>query len=275
MRYVGHYTLLVWAILIAAALAEGAIRTVRGRGEDYDWRAFAVSLLDMFLRIAILVVVPFTILSPVTHFVARHALPPVPMRSGGAFAALFLGHEFVYYAYHLGAHRIRWFWANHVVHHAPAQLNLAVGLRNGTVGNLIGYGIFYLPLIGAGFSFVAIDAMLTACLAYQFFLHSPCLPKLGPLEGWLNTPSAHRVHHAKNPEYVDANFGGVLLVFDRLFGTYRAERDDIPCRYGVAGLADSHNPFRVELGPWRELAKDIAAQRSPRGLARALLGPPR
>ena len=90
----------------------------------------------------------------------------------------------------------------------------------------------------------------------------------------LNTPSAHRVHHAANPEYLDANYGGVLVVFDRLFGTYVAERDDLPCRYGLVHPMTSYNPLRVEFTQWIELARDLRGVRSVRAALGTLFMPP-
>lgn len=115
---------------------------------------------------------------------------------------------------------------------------------------------------------------VTLNLLYQFWLHATWIPKLGALEGWLNTPSAHRVHHAANVEYLDANYGGVLLVFDRLFGTYIPERDDLPCRYGWVHPIVSANPLKVEFAQWGYLLRDLTRVRSLRALAGTLAGPP-
>ena len=112
--------------------------------------------------------------------------------------------------------------------------------------------------------------MLSLNLLYQFWIHATWIPKLGWLEYVLNTPSAHRVHHAANLEYLDANYGGVLIVFDRLFGTYRAERDDVPCRYGLVVPMVGYNLLRIELHQWRALARDLLSARS----LRAGAGPP-
>ena len=120
--------------------------------------------------------------------------------------------------------------------------------------------------------------MLTALLLnllYQFWLHTDWIPRLGWLEHVLNTPSNHRVHHARNPEYLDANFGGVLIVFDRLFGTYIAERDDVPCEYGtVTPEVSSRNPFVINFAPWIGLFKDLRGARSAHEVWMYTFGPP-
>ncbi len=100
-------------------------------------------------------------------------------------------------------------------------------------------------------------AVLSLNLLYQFWLHNTWMPKLGWLEYVFNTPSAHRVHHASNTAYLDANYGGVLIVFDRLFGTYIEEREDEPCRYGLTTPTTSRNPLVVEFEHWTRMAQDV------------------
>jgi sterol desaturase/sphingolipid hydroxylase (fatty acid hydroxylase superfamily) len=101
------------------------------------------------------------------------------------------------------------------------------------------------------------------------------MPKLGPFEWVLNTPSHHRVHHGSNPEYLDCNYGGVLIVFDRLFGTFVEERDDIVIRYGLTKPVTTYNPIRIALQEWHAMARDLWAARSWRQRVMAVFGPPR
>lgn len=111
-------------------------------------------------------------------------------------------------------------------------------------------------------------------LLYQFWIHATWLPRLGWLEGILNTPSAHRVHHACNPQYIDANYGGVLLIFDRLFGTYVPERDDVKLRYGLVKPILSNNPLKVWFTGWLDLLRDLASARSLREAMGYVVMPP-
>ncbi len=120
----------------------------------------------------------------------------------------------------------------------------------------------------------AVLAILSFNLMYQFWLHNTWMPKLGWLETVFNTPSAHRVHHASNLDYLDANYGGVLVVFDRLFGTYVAERADEPCRFGLVTPTRSRNPFVVELEHWASLARDVSTARDVWTAIRFVLLPP-
>ncbi|HMC15116.1 MAG TPA: sterol desaturase family protein, partial [Albitalea sp.] len=226
------------------------------------------------LRIAVTIFLPLTIAAPLVAWVAKHRLTTLQPDSWGNLLLLFIVLEFCYYWFHRAAHRVRWFWSNHAVHHTPNELNLAAAFRIGAFGKLSGNVLFFLPLVWLGFDLRLVLAALTLNLLYQFWIHATWIPKLGWLEYVLNTPSAHRVHHAANVEYLDANYGGVLIVFDRLFGTYIAERDDLPCRYGLVHAMTSYNPFYVELAQWIALARDLVKARSLRAFVGHLLMPP-
>lgn len=257
--------------VLTLSVLEGVVLSLRGR---YDWRAFGVSMFDYFLRIFVTVFLPFTIAAPLVNWVHAHRLATLQADSVATVLLLFFTLEFFYYWLHRAGHRVRWFWCNHAVHHTPNELCLAASLRIGAFGRLTGNVVFLLPLVWLGFELRLVITALTLNLLYQFWIHATWIPKLGFLEGWLNTPSAHRVHHAANLEYLDANYGGVLVVFDRLFGTYIPERDDVPCRYGLVHPERSYNPLKVEFGQWWRLGKDLAAARSAKAFFGALLMPP-
>jgi sterol desaturase/sphingolipid hydroxylase (fatty acid hydroxylase superfamily) len=248
--------------------------TVLARRESYDWRAYGISLLDFAGRIAVTIFLPHTIAAPLVDWVTQHRLGTIAVDSFGAFILLFVMLEFCYYWLHRVAHRVRWFWCNHAVHHTSNQLNLGASLRIGMFGKATGNVVFLLPMVWIGFDLRLVLAALSINLLYQFWLHATWFPKLGWLERVLNTPSAHRVHHAANLPYLDANYGGVLIVFDRLFGTYTAERDDLPCRYGLVKPMTSHNPLRVEFGQWLALGADLLRARSLRAVLGYLVMPP-
>ncbi|MBI5722308.1 MAG: sterol desaturase family protein [Burkholderiales bacterium] len=265
-------------VVLASAVVEAGVlswvsRRSRG-GSGYDWAGFGVSFFDYVLRIAVTVAVPFTIAAPLVGWVQAHRLTTIVVDGWLPALALFIGLEFCYYWLHRAAHRVRWFWCNHAVHHSANQLNLMASLRIGAFGRLSGNVVFLLPLVWVGFDLRLVITAVTLNLLYQFWLHATWIPKLGVLEGWLNTPSAHRVHHAANVEYLDANYGGVLMVFDRLFGTYIPERDELPCRYGWVHPMTSANPLKVEFAQWAYLLHDLLRARSLRALAGTLAGPP-
>ena len=168
--------------------------------------------------------------APWLGWVWEHRLFTQSLDNVWSVLLLFVGLEFFYYWYHRTSHTSRWFWAAHSVHHSPNQLNLAAAYRLGWFGKFTGTSLFFTPLVVLGFTPTVVLSALFLNLLYQFWLHADWIPRLGWLEYVLNTPSSHRVHHARNPEYLDANYGGVLIVFDRLFGSYVAERADVPLR---------------------------------------------
>ena len=265
---------LLFVALPTVVLASLAEAIVLARVRSYDWRASAVSLFDLVVRVAMQILLPLSIATPLIVYAFRHRIGAVALDGWAALVALFLGQEFCYYWFHRAAHRVRWFWCNHAVHHSANELNLSAAYRIGVLGRASGSSLFYAPLIWVGFEPRVVFEMLSLNLLYQFWIHATWIPRLGWLELVLNTPSAHRVHHAANLEYLDANYGGVLIVFDRLFGTYRAERDDVPCRYGLVVPMTGYNPLRIELYQWIALARDLLAARSLRAAVGHLAMPP-
>ena len=247
---------------------------VLSRRNHYDWRAFGVSMLDLVVRIALNILLPLSIATPIMRWAFQHRIMTIPIEGWMAVALLFIGQEFFYYWYHRASHRIRWFWCNHAVHHSPNELNLSAAVRIGVLSKLIGSAVFFAPLVWLGFGPRIVFATLSLNLLYQFWIHATWIPKLGWLEGIFNTPSAHRVHHAANLEYLDANYGGVLVIFDRMFGTYVQERKDLPCRYGLVQPLTSYNPLRVEFAQWSALWRDLSSSRSLRHTLGYLCMPP-
>lgn len=265
--------LIILPLVIGAALIEGLVLSKK-RAERYDWKSSACSLADLGGR-RLLALIPYTFAAPWLDWVWEHRLFTQSLDEVGAVLLLFVGLEFLYYWYHRTSHTVRWFWASHSVHHSPNQLNLAAAYRLGWFGKFTGTSLFFTPLVLLGFTPVTVLTALFLNLLYQFWLHADWVPKLGWLEYVLNTPSSHRVHHARNPAYLDANFGGVLIVFDRLFGTYVSERKDLPCDFGlVSPVVSSRNPLAINVGPWIGLAKDLASARSLREAWMYLFGPP-
>jgi sterol desaturase/sphingolipid hydroxylase (fatty acid hydroxylase superfamily) len=154
--------------------------------------------------------------------------------------------DFFYYWFHRFSHEISVLWAAHAVHHQSEDYNLSTALRQTSTGFLFGW-IFYLPLFVIGFPLEVIITVSAANLIYQFWVHTQHVRRLGPLESVLMTPSHHRVHHAQNERYIDRNYGGMLILWDRLFGTYEPESDDEPVVFGVRKPLESWNPFWANL----------------------------
>ncbi|NYS10445.1 sterol desaturase family protein [Ralstonia pickettii] len=262
-------------LVLVSSLAEAIVLSLRNGWGSYDWKAAALSVVDFLVReYPLRWLLPLAFWTQGLEWVYQHRLWTLPMDHWTGWAACFLGQEFCYYWYHRAAHRVRWFWCTHAIHHSPNDLNLSAAYRFGWTGRLTGTLAFFAlaPLLGMPPRIVLM--LLSLNLLYQFWIHATWIPRLGPLEWVLNTPSAHRVHHASNLEYLDGNYGGVLIVFDRLFGTYIPERKDVPCRYGLVRPMRTYNLLVIEFAHWRALWHDVKTARSASEVLGYLFRPP-
>ncbi|MEM1052255.1 MAG: sterol desaturase family protein [Pseudomonadota bacterium] len=182
-----------------------------------------------------------------------------------------LAADFVYYWEHRIAHEVRLFWTQHAVHHSSRYMNTSVAIRFGPFEGAIS-AILHFPLILIGFPAEIVFFGIFVVLAYQVWIHTELIGKLGWLEGILNTPSNHRVHHACDDKYIDKNYGGILIIWDRIFGTYQAE-EETP-RYGLKRDFDSVNPLMVWFSEWPQLLSDLAEATSAKEAFFFLFGPP-
>ena len=258
--------------LLVAALEGGYLQLVKR--QRYAWRAFFASSGDALARLLINRVVGFGAAAALFVFVAQHRLFEITLRHWWAAPALLLAQDFCYYWLHRADHRVRWLWATHAVHHSSNAYNFSAAYRLGWTSGLSGGAIFFAPLVWIGFPVSAVLGAVATNLLYQFWLHTELVPRLGPLEWIFNTPRHHRLHHASNPEYIDRNFGGVLVVFDRLFGTFAGDVAGVRCRFGLAKPLVSNNPLRIALHEWLNLLRDLRGVRRMRAAAKVLLGPP-
>lgn len=181
----------------------------------------------------------------------------------------FLVAEFGFYWYHRLSHEIPLLWTMHHTHHSGMHMNLTTAVRLNWLGTFVS-PLIYVPFVLLGFSAELLILSLTVGLFFQYFLHTEAIGKLGFFEGkFLNTPSAHRVHHGSNEKYIDKNYGGMLIIFDRLFGTYQPETEKV--KYGVTTGFYSNNPVKLNFMPlyqyvkgnWKrekQLAKDQKTQ---------------
>ena len=275
MHHYFKFPFMVPSILVAASLVEAVILSWRSRGSDkpFNWYEMGISFADMVGR-RIVDALPLSVAGPVFSLAWQHRIHTVAANGALALLLVFIGQEFCYYWYHRTAHRVRFFWATHAVHHSPNQLALSTAYRLGWTGKLTGSSLFFAPLVWLGVQPQLAMSMLTINLLYQFWIHTTWIPKLGWLEYIFNTPSAHRVHHASNAHYLDANFGGVLIVFDRLFGTYVSEQKDLPCRYGLVTPSRSRNPLVIEFEHWIGLAHDVMSAKTLSDAFGYVLRPP-
>jgi sterol desaturase/sphingolipid hydroxylase (fatty acid hydroxylase superfamily) len=265
--------LLALPLFVVIAACEG-LYLQRIAGRDYDWRAFLASLGDAMGRVLINRIVGFGIAGAAFAALASHRVATLDMAAWWAWPALLLGQDFLYYWMHRADHRVHWLWATHAVHHSSNAMNFSAAYRLGWTTGISGGALFFAPLVFVGFPPAAVLAAVAINLLYQFWLHTELVPQLGPLERVLNTPAHHRVHHASNPEYIDCNFGGILIVFDRLFGTFAEERAGVPCRYGLARPVNTYNPLRIAMHGWVGLARTVRAARGLRARWAVLWSPP-
>lgn len=176
--------------------------------------------------------------------------------------------DFLYYWDHRAGHRVRLYWAvSHSVHHSSPHYDQTTGLRVSFVDGFIA-PLFYLPLALIGFAPLMIVALFVVAIAYQQWLHTEAIGKLRWLDPWLNTPSNHRVHHGSQPGYLDKNYGGVLMIWDRLFGTYAAETE--PVHYGLTRPIQSWSPWTVHTAEISRLIHDVRGTARPADALRRL-----
>jgi sterol desaturase/sphingolipid hydroxylase (fatty acid hydroxylase superfamily) len=189
------------------------------------------------------------------------------------FLLLMVAQDFCYYWFHRGSHRIRWMWAAHVVHHSSENMNFSTAFRQSLMYPLAGMWVFWLPLVVIGFDPNWVIFVVLLNLGLQFFVHTQAVKSLGPLEWIINTPSHHRVHHGRNPQYIDKNYAGILIIWDRLFGTYEKEVETV--EYGITKPVNSFNPIKVTFSEWRDMfAEAFSANLSLTRRLKILFAPP-
>jgi sterol desaturase/sphingolipid hydroxylase (fatty acid hydroxylase superfamily) len=208
-------------------------------------------------------------------YAVRLTTIPVSFDHWVSLIVLFLLVDLGFYVEHRCSHRCALLWASHSVHHSGEKMQATTAFRLSWTPILSGVFLFYLPIVWIGYDPRWVYGMVSASLTYQFFIHTELVPRIGWLEWVINTPSAHRVHHASNPEYIDKNYGGVLLIWDRLFSSYQPELPEIQIRYGLSHPRSSpNNPFVIAYeGLWQTIKETFSAGSVRAGLAR-MFGPP-
>jgi sterol desaturase/sphingolipid hydroxylase (fatty acid hydroxylase superfamily) len=234
-----HYRGLILLILFLLIVAE-MIWSWRNDKKVYN-------IKETFTNLAILAGFQFSKLLfagyqlAILGFTADYSIIHLPENIWVFLVCFFLA-DFIYYWFHRVSHSWEPLWAFHLIHHSSLQMNLSTAYRLNWFGAIIS-PIFFIPLALLGFPPDFIVASYALNLLYQFFLHTEAVGKLGPLEGIIDTPSAHRVHHGSNDLYIDKNFGGVLLIWDKLFKTYQPETEKV--KYGITTGFISYNPFKL------------------------------
>ncbi len=271
MEFPDILTLATPAFIVLIVLEMIAWRTT-GRGR-YESRDSATSLImGLGSQIAPLFGGAAIVLA-VFALVYEHRLMTIP-NAWWSVLLCFVLDDLRYYWWHRISHERRFFWASHVIHHSSQHYNLTTALRQTWTGGITGAVLFKTPLVFVGFDPAMIVFVGAINLLYQFWIHTEMVGRLGPLEWILNTPSHHRVHHATNPQYLDANYAGTLIIWDRLFGTFVAEEAGEKPRYGIIKNLGGFNPLVVAFHEWIGIARDLFSARSIKDAAGYVFGPP-
>ncbi|GAB6260606.1 sterol desaturase family protein [Photobacterium sp. R1] len=241
--------------------------------KDYHWKEVACNLTLAGLHqtadvIATLLLMPFFLWLYQYRIFEIHLSP-------ATVALAFLLQDFCYYWFHRASHHINWLWASHIVHHSSQHMNFTTAFRQSLTYPLSGMWIFWLPLILIGYPPETVVLVVAINLAFQFFVHTRVIHRLGWLELIFNTPSHHRVHHARNPEYIDKNFAGVLIIWDKMFGTFVPENEHTLIRYGIQEDFAGWHPVTATFHHWKHIfSRAFAPEQSVRSRLYRLFGPP-
>ncbi len=259
----------VLAILLEILLAKARLAEATYEG----WDTF--SSLGMGLGRGLFALITAGAVFAATVWVWNHRAFTVPFDAWWGWVAIFFLEDLTYYWFHRLSHERRFWWAAHVNHHSSQHYNLSTALRQTWTGGLSGTWILWLPLAWLGFSPAQIAIQQGISLVYQFWIHTEAIKKLPAwFEAVFNTPSHHRVHHARNPRYLDSNYAGILIIWDKMFGTFTPELDEERPRYGIVKNLSGFNLLRVAFHEWMAIGKDLAGSRSLREVGGYLFGPP-
>ncbi len=255
----------IFALLIAIE----AFSIIRA-GREYDRKDAFTNIFTGFVSVAFGAL--FAIATSQAYVWASSETPiQMPMNTWWAWTLLLFADDFAYYWFHRVSHESRFFWNFHVVHHSSNQYNLSVAVRQSWFGG-IAHWIFYVPLAFLGFPFWAFVFMHGLNLIYQFWIHTKTITNMGVLEYVLNTPAHHRVHHGVNEQYIDKNYAGIFIIWDRLFGTFEEEREEV--RYGIIKPIESYNPLWINTHAWFEMFEAMKERKTFYGKLRCLFSSP-
>ena len=187
------------------------------------------------------------------------------------WAITFVLIDFVFYIYHRLSHRVRFLWAIHMSHHSSEEMNFAVSFRQAWFGPISKIPFFMtLPLLGLDPTIIAVVGVISTL--WGIVGHTQIVGKLGPLEWIFNTPSHHRVHHGSNKQYIDKNYGNLLIIWDRLFGTFEPEEEVVT--FGLVNNVNTYNPIKITFMGWSSMFKDIRNSQSFKEALYLFFGPP-
>jgi sterol desaturase/sphingolipid hydroxylase (fatty acid hydroxylase superfamily) len=262
--YLLNFSLVFFGITLAEIIVDFCFRKQRDYGETATnlgvgivYELFVACISDVAAIAGLSV---FALLSPFK----------IPINVGTTLLAILMA-DFLYYWNHRIEHRMRFFWAYHSVHHSSTDFDLTVAMRLAWVENFIIW-VFYIPMALLGFHPFQILTAVAIVGLYQISLHTQKIGRLGILESILNTPSNHRVHHGANQQYIDKNYGGILIIWDRLFGTYEPEKEKVV--YGLTENVKTRNPVWINIVEYVRIVRDVMRAQTLKDKFLSLFAPP-
>lgn len=257
--------------LFALLIAAEAFFAIRHAREEYDRKDAWTNIFIGFMSVVFGGI--FGLATGLAYYWAYANAPyQMPMNVWWSWALLFVIDDFAYYWFHRFSHEIRLFWNFHVVHHSSNQYNLSVAVRQSWFSG-VAHWIFYVPVAFLGFPLWAFTTMHGINLIYQFWIHTKVIKRLPEwFEVIFNTPSHHRVHHGVNNPYLDKNYGGIFIVWDKMFGTFTPETEEV--RYGITTPLKSYNPLWINTHGWFEMFRAMRRRKTLWGKLRCALGAP-
>jgi len=264
---------LYYPIGVGAALVALDFAVSRYQGKHSYGLKDTAANLTMSLGEAAITIVFIGLVYSLYNFLYDHAIFDLGQGALPYLVSFVLGDFFSYWQHYL-SHKTRWMWASHVVHHSSQHYNLTVGIRQPWTSHLSLLFLVSAPAVWVGVPPAIMASVNLVSAIIQYLVHTETVPKLGLLEHFFVTPSNHRVHHGSNARYVDTNYGANLIIWDKLFGTYAAERDDDPVKFGIIDDIKTHNPLRIAFHQWGGLIKDVAQLKDWRNIPMAMFGPP-
>lgn len=245
----------IFLVIYFAAISIESLYSYYHMKGFYDFRDTLVNLSLGALAILLRVLTKGLWL---TLWVFLYQFAPVKIaQSASSWILLFVLNEFVYYWFHRLSHENRLLWAIHVNHHSSEKMNFSNAARVPFL-NILLHNIFWIPLLFVGFSPIMIFTIETIGFLFAFIQHTQVIRTLPVFDLVFNTPSHHRVHHASNPEYENKNYGNVLIIFDRLFGTFKDEERGIPAKFGLKSNIQTYNIAKVIFHEWWGILKNRA-----------------
>jgi sterol desaturase/sphingolipid hydroxylase (fatty acid hydroxylase superfamily) len=255
----------LYVIFIGLELLISTIHRHHRYSAKGTWQNFYIMLISMAIDFGMRVVALFC-LTTLFHF---HTLQLNNVMV--YWILLFLLQDLAFYTMHFVDHKVRLFWAVHVTHHSSEEFNLGVGFRSSVFEPIYRF-IYFIPIVLLGFEPLDVFFVFSITQLYGIFIHTQYVRSLGVLEWFMATPSHHRVHHGRNPKYIDRNMGMFLIVWDRLFGTFEPETE--PVVYGITNPPKSNRPDEVILHEFRNIAQDVKRAPDMKSKLMYIFGPP-